>query len=174
MQFLKDAISLNLEDLGGGNLPIGLILLFFFVGLIAATAISQITSAMLYRTIQALVRHKATDAESAKTLRTLGLSEDRALLRALKGDSALLKRFVAIAEEPSAPAEESAAEAEKTPSVRISDHRYYLSPAYADRAKQMLSESEPTLTRAIGYCLLLAAIYLVLALLAPVVLPLIL
>ena len=174
MQALKNAIFLNLEDFGGGNLPIGLILLFFFAGLIAATVISQLTNAMLYRAIQALVRHKATDKESAKTLSALGLSSDRALIRALKGENAMLKRFLAVSEDESDASAESGKEAKKIASERISQASYYLSPDYADRAKQLISESEPTILRAVGYCLLLAAIYLLIALLAPVILPLIL
>ena len=174
MQALKNAIFLNLEDFGGGNLPIGLILLFFFAGLIAATVISQLTNAMLYRAIQALVRHKAIDRESAKTLSALGLSDDRALIRALKSESAMLKRFVAISEQESDAEAESGAEAKKIVSERIFRVSYYLSPAHSDRARQLISESEPTILRAIGYCLLLAALYLLIALLSPVILPLIL
>ena len=173
MQFLKNAIFLNLKDLGGGDLPIGLILLFFFIGLIAATVISHFTNAMLYRMIEALVRHKAFDEESAKTLRALGLSEDQAIRRAIKSDSSMLKRFVSFIKEDKN-AENTATEGEKAPSECKCKRAYYLAPANADRAKQILSEAEPTLPRAIGYCLLLAAIYLVIALLAPIVLPMLL
>ena len=170
MQFLKNAIFLNLKDLGGGDLPSGLILLFFFVGLIAATVISHLTSAMMYRMIEALVRHKAFDEDSAKTLRALGLSEDQAILRAVKNESSMLKRFVSFVKEDKS-AENAASEAEKAPSECKCTRAYYLAPANADRAKQILSEAEPTLPRAIGYCLLLAAFYLAIALLAPIVLP---
>lgn len=170
MQFLKNAIFLNLKDLGGGDLPIGLILLFFFVGLIAATVISHLTSAMTYRMIEALVRHKAFDEDSAKTLRALGLSEDQAILRAVKNESSMLKRFVSFVKEDKN-AKNTASETEKAPSECKCKRAYYLAPANADRAKQILSEAEPTLPRAIGYCLLLAAFYLAIALLAPIVLP---
>jgi hypothetical protein len=170
MQFLKNAIFLNLKDLGGGDLPIGLILLFFFVGLIAATVITHLKSAMTYRMIEALVRHKAFDEDSAKTLRALGLSEDQAILRAVKNESSMLKRFVSFVKEDKN-AENTASETEKAPSECKCKRAYYLGPANADRAKQILSEAEPTLPRAIGYCLLLAAFYLAIALLAPIVLP---
>ncbi len=176
MQFLKDAIFLNLQDFGGGNLPIGLILMFFFLGLIIATVISQIFNAVIYRAVQALIRHKATAPESAKTLKALGLSEDRLFLHVLKGNSAMLKRFLAVVED-TAEEKENAPEGENTAENRakaVTEASYYLAPAYADRAKQIISESEPTLLRAIGYCLLLVLIYLGVACLLPLALPLIL
>ena len=144
MQFLKDAIFLNFEDFGGGNFPIGLILMFFFIGLIVATVISQVLNAVIYRAVQALIRHKATSPETAKTLKELGLSEDRLFLRVLKGDGAMLKRFLAKAEDVSADGAECAPEAEnnaKDGEKAISEASYYLAPAYADRAKQIISES---------------------------------
>jgi hypothetical protein len=176
MQFLKDAIFLNLEDFGGGNLPIGLILMFFFVGLIIATVVSQLFNAVIYRGVQALIRHKATAPESAKTLKALGLSEDRMFLRVLKGEGAMLKRFFAVAEDADAEEKETAPEGENTAEKGEKtplEASYYLAPAYADRAKQIISESEPTLLRAIGYCLLLAAIYFLIALMLPWLLPLV-
>ena len=177
MQFFKDAIFLNLEDFGGGNLPIGLILMFFFLGLIIATVISQLLNAVIYRGVQALIRHKATAPESAKTLKQLGLCEDRMFLRVLKGDGTMLKRFFAAAEDADAEEKESAPEGENTAEKGKKsplEASYYLAPAYADRAKQIISESEPSLLRAIGYCLLLAAIYFLIALMLPWLLPLVL
>lgn len=96
MQFLKDMITLNPKDFGGADIPIGLILLCFAVGMILATVVIQIANATVYRMIKALVRHKCTDEGSAKSLKELRLSDDRLVLFALRHENPVLLRHISI------------------------------------------------------------------------------
>ena len=99
MQFLKDMILLNPKDFGSADIPIGLILLCFAVGMIFATVIVQIANATVYRTLKALIRHKCTDEESAKTLKELKLSGDRLIAFAIKRENPILMRYLSVASE---------------------------------------------------------------------------
>lgn len=200
MQFLENIVSLNLKDYGGADLPIGLILLCAFLGMIFATIVIQYTNALIYRTVKALMRHKATDPESAKDLKALGLADQKRILFALWRENSMLMRFLATAPKD-APAEaEKAAEEVKTsdeppaekaenkaPEKKITvrerrkermdtllSTRYYLAPAYADRAKEILSGSEDTLWHTVGYCTLFVLLFIGLAWLLPLILPIIL
>ena len=97
MQFLENIVSLNLKDYGGADLPIGLILLCAFLGMIFATIVIQYTNALIYSTVKALMRHKATDPESAKDLKGLGLADHKRILFALWHENSMLMRFLAAA-----------------------------------------------------------------------------
>jgi len=199
MQFLENIVSLNLKDYGGADLPIGLILLCAFLGMIFATIVIQYTNALIYRTVKALMRHKAIDPESAKDLKALGLSDHKRILFALWHENSMLMRFLAAApkDEP-AEAEKASEEAKtsdeppaekaenKAPEKKITTKdrrkekteallatRYYLSPTYADRAKEILSGSEDTLWHTVGYCALFVLLFIGLAWLLPMILPII-
>ncbi len=201
MQFFEKLLSLNLKDYGGADLPIGLILLCAFLGMIAATIVIQYTNALIYRTVKALIRHKALDAESAKDLKALGLADHKRILFALWRENSMLMRFLArvprespltepknAATEAEAPVTDasvpkkeeaatkqiSGAERRKEKKEALLSARYYLSPAYADHAKEILSGSEDTFWHTVGYCALFALLFIGLAWLLPLILPIIL
>ena len=102
MNFFERFFALNLKDYGGADLPIGLILFCMFVGMIAATVAIQYVNAIAYKFIKALVRHKATEPENAKDLKSLGLSENVHVLFALRRENPILLRYIARAENASA------------------------------------------------------------------------
>ena len=58
--------------------------------------------------------------------------------------------------------------------ARILCARYYLAPQNADRAKEILSENEPTVLQTILYCSIFLVLFVIFALLFPTILPLVL
>lgn len=190
MNFFERFFSLNLKDFGGADLPIGLIMLCLCIGMIAATIMIQYTNATIYKCIKALVRHKATTPETAKTLKELGLSGERRVLRALRNKNAMLMRF--IAERKEAPdtteaetetAQDLAAAPEKAPAEpkekpdpneTVLRAEYYLSPENSDRAKEILEGSEDTLWHTVGYCAIFVLLFFGLVWLLPIILPIVL
>ena len=192
MQFFERILNLNLKDYGGGNLPIGLILLCIFVGMIAATVVIQYSNAVVRRAVKALVRHKCGDAESAKTLEKLGLDADKGVLRALRRKNPMLMRLLEIVEDEAAakaktpPAEATnAVEDEKTapkrkkkvvpqePSFNLQTARFFLKPETQDQAKEILSRGDASVMHTVLYCGVLVALYFAIALTLPYVLSLI-
>lgn len=189
MQFFERFFSLNMMDFGGSNLPIGMILTGVLLGMIVATVILQYSNAVVYRAIKALVRHKATDAASAQSLKALGLAADAHVMFALRHENSMLKRFIASvpgeAEETTDPKTEenisecpckkkSNATGKEISNKKILTGRYYLCPENADRAKEILSTSSNTLWHTIAYCGAFLLLFLLLVWLLPTVLPLIL
>lgn len=188
MQFFENFFSLNMMDFGGSNLPIGMILTGVFVGMIVATVILQYSNAVVYRVIKALVRHKATTEEDAKTLKELGLASDAHVLFALRHENPMLKRFVVFVpgdtEQASDPeAEKSTSECpckkkakasgtEKTTEKMLAA-RYYLFPENADRAKEILGTSSSTLWHTLAYCGAFMLLFFLVIWLAPILLPLV-
>ncbi len=130
MNFFERFFSLNLKDFGGADLPIGLILLCLCVGMIAATITIQYTNSIIYKCIKALVRHKATTPETAKSLKELGLSADRRVLRALRNKNAMLMRFVT--ERKDAPLTSEAESAEEPTAEAEQEHKPAAEAASAD------------------------------------------
>ena len=156
MQFLENMLTLNPKDYGSADIPIGIILLGFAVGMILATVISQMVNAVVYRVIKALTRHKCIYEASAKALKSLGLSEDRWVQRFLKRENPILLRDLCTAQEPSSRAEQKSVnatvsdeiadleavtvEATTAQAAEEKETRYYLNPKNSDRAKELLRE----------------------------------
>ncbi len=194
MGYFEKILTLNLADYGGANFPIGIVLLCIFIGMIVATVIVQCTNRWIYRTVKALVRHKADSEESAKSPKELGLSTDGAILRALKKENAMLMRYLCIAgasetalasEKASAPAAESESNEEKDAQKKRAETNadegaspsrklYFLNPAMADRARELLSSAEPSVLHTVVYCLIFVALYFGLASILPLALSVIL
>ena len=183
MQFLENMLTLNPKDYGSADIPIGIILLGFAVGMILATVISQMVNAVVYRVIKALTRHKCIDEASAKALKSLGLSEDRWVQRFLKRENPILLRYLCTAQEPSSRAEQKSVnatvsdeiadlEASTAPATEEKETRYYLNPKNSDRAKELLQRGEGSVLQTLGLCGLLFALYLGIAALAAWLLPL--
>lgn len=172
MGYFEKILGMNLSDFGGGNFPIGPVLLCTFIGLIVATVAAQQASRVIFRAVKALMRHKALSPESAKTLKALGLSEDKALLFALRRPEGMLSRYL-LKKQADEDAAKSEGEPPKAQSAAPSEAEYYLAPAMADKAKQILDGGEVSVLQTVLYCLLFAAIYFGIASLAPVVLPMI-
>ena len=196
MQFLKDMITLNPKDFGGADIPIGLILLCFAIGMILATVVIQITNTVVYRTVKALMRHKCTDEESAKTLGELRLAHDRWIAFAIKSENPMLMRHISVeVPKATAPAAENAdltdgadgeAVAEmaeicdlskkaetgaKEAPIRPIEPKYYVSEGQMDRAKEILSRGEGGLLQTVGLCALILVLYFGLGALATYLLP---
>lgn len=189
LNYFKKLITLNFLDYGGSNFPIGWILLGTFFGLIVATVLVQLQNRRIYLTVKALIRHKAQDAASAKTLKELGLSDCKAILRARKRPETMISKFLEISEgemkaalteqkEPELAADKKAKrklerEALKDKPIDFETARFYLNPSMADRAKEILSGDEVTVAQTVIFCVLLALIYVGLASISPWVLALI-
>ena len=196
MQFLKDMITLNPKDFGGADIPIGLILLCFAIGMILATVVIQITNTVVYRTVKALMRHKCTDEESAKTLGELRLAHDRWIAFAIKRENPMLMRHISVGvPKATAPTAENAdltdgadgeAVAEmaeicdlskkaetgaKEAPIRPIEPKYYVSEGQMDRAKEILSRGEGGLMQTVGLCALILVLYFGLGALATYLLP---
>ena len=189
MQFLKNMLTLNPKDYGSADIPIGIILLGFAVGMILATVISQMVNAVVYRMIKALTRHKCTDEASAKTLKSLGLSGDRWVQHFIKNENPILRRYLrtvknavpptaapknadAIESIDAATAEAPNATAAPEGLHASEEAKYYLAPENSDRAKELLQRGEGSVLQTLGLCGLLLALYLGLAALATWLLPL--
>ncbi len=168
MGFFEKILSLDLADYGAVSFPIGIVLLCIFIGMIAATVVVQYTNRMIYRTVKALSRHKADSEKTAKSLSALGLFAEKGILRAVKKENAMLMRYLCHikAENPGTSPE--------APNTGAGEDLYYLNPAMADRASEILSGTEPSVMHTVLYALLFVAIYLGLASILPLALSVIL
>ena len=175
MGYFENLLTLDLADYDAVSFPIGIVLLCIFIGMIAATVVVQCTNRWIYRTAKALLRHKAESEENAKTIKELGLFEEKGILRAIRRENAMLMRFLCRAEKKEAKeGSELSADAESMPDAPIGEERYYLNPAMADKAKEILCASETTVLQTVLYCLLFVAIYFALASALPLALSVIL
>ena len=95
--FDKNYLSINLSDYPniGMNLPIVKLILIVAVAFIIAVIIINYSKANLYLVVKQLMRHGATDEQSAKTLAELRLDDKRGIRRALSS-SAQMRSIVNV------------------------------------------------------------------------------
>lgn len=198
----NDYFCVNLKDYDkiGIDLEINKILLFLFLGLIAATVFISITSANTSLLLKKLLRSDAFSEEKAKKLSELGLSDNRAVKSLLsKGSGPIDKiiRFVGYQkptyeeyveyQNQQKKAKYKPNSGEKYDKKSISDESIdrisispdlssvsiYIDPEKKDYAERIYKINSTSITKTVLSCLAILAFYLLIFFLMPGILSLI-
>ena len=148
---LKKCFAINLSDYDNINfsLEINKVVLGTCIALIVGIIVLNLTRSNMRLMITQLTRHKATDEESAKTLRELGLADSRIVKRLLSGNNTLSKTVARVGkmdydyETYKAMDKKARAEAEK---IDFENARFYIKESEATRASFISERYTSTLT----------------------------
>lgn len=172
MYFFEKYILLNLEDYFGEGYDMQpmLWLLFLAIGVCFACFALHFVKNTQYSLVKQLLRHKAQDEASAKTLEALGLAS-RPLLRAtLKRGGAIDRVIDRVGEELTyeqyvAMQKDKEARKRLTPDPQTA--LFYIGHDKRDAAERILAEGSASILRPIAACAAVLLCYLLLALLFP-------
>lgn len=180
--FFEHYVFLNLKDYFGEDLDIQpmLWMLFITIGLCIACFCSHVLQNALYTTVKQAVRHKAQDAEHAKTVAELGLSSHRFIRFLLRRSDGRIYRAITRADAEELTYEEYVQrekqrrknKEKRRDAIDLSTTRFYVSDktrAYADR---LLAAGDAPIYHPIMASLALLLVYVLIALLLPSVLSL--
>lgn len=175
MGFLKDFFFLDLSDYEnfGMSFPLGLFLILLTIGISSALFVINYNKMIMATALKKLLRHKATDELSAKTLSDLGLDGVKKLKHALSHSgqlSYIVKRVGAeeiTYDEYLSKSKEKGFKEEK---IDFSTEKFYISPDKIDRAKKILEEDNSSFTKPIVLTAVMVAVLILFAILAPDVL----
>lgn len=164
----------NLNDYSNIEIDfeINKILFFFFVGIIFATIIVNLSREVNTAIIKALMRHEVYTEEDAKTLSDLKLNKFTARM-ALSSSSRLSKLVKRVGakeytyEEYSALIKEKGFKEEK---IDFENAKFYLSEEGIDDAKRIAEANVTSPLNTILFCLLLLAVYVCLMFTIPEIL----
>lgn len=139
LEVLKKCFSVNLNDYEniGFSLEINKVLVGAFGALIVGVILLNLYRASIRLTVMQLTRHGATDEESAKTLRELGLDSRKSVKRLLGADNMLTKIVGAVGKKEYTYEEYRALskeEREKTDKMDFDTERFYIRKEQSNRA----------------------------------------
>jgi hypothetical protein len=162
-EVLKKCFSINLNEYKyiGVDLEINKIILCTAVVLMACIVVFNTYRANIKLTVSQLVRHKAKDEESAKTLSELGLDTSRAIKKLLGKDNMLTKIVARCGEkkygydEYMALSDEEKKECEE---FDVTESRFYIREEYSLHATNVIDKYGTSVGRTILSCVLVAII----------------
>ncbi|MBR2972086.1 MAG: hypothetical protein IKC61_04070 [Clostridia bacterium] len=162
-EVLKKCFSINLNEYKyiGVDLEINKIILCTAVVLMACIVVFNTYRANIKLTVSQLVRHKAKDEESAKTLSELGLDKSRAIKKLLGKDNMLTKIVARCGEkkygydEYMALSDEEKKECEE---FDVTESRFYIREEYSLHATNVIDKYGTSVCRTILSCVLIAII----------------
>ena len=168
---IKEYLSLNLSDYENIdiNFEINKFILICAVALCFVAFYVNYRRSLLVDTVKQLIRHSATDEESAKTLSELGLADSRGIKREIFEDSQL-RRMIAIVGEVRPTYEEYMESMKKKEKPAAPDPlaaRIYIPAEAQDRAKHVYNTYNVSLSRTILACVMFIAVAVCVTLLMP-------
>lgn len=173
MDFFKKYIEINLNDYKNIDidLEINKLLLLITVGIIIASVLVNYNRYLVSLLVKKLTRYKATSEASAKTLKELGLDGNRGVRRLVESNGRVGK-LVAVVGEEKLTYEEYVAR-QKAKKGTPTDSKRSALPLYVadvDGCARIAQAPAPTLVSTILFTVLIAAIYVCIALLMPEIL----
>lgn len=176
MDFFKKYIEINLNDYKniGIDLEINKLLLLITLGIMIASVLVNYNRHLVSLLVKKLTRYKATSEAGAKTLKDLGLDSNRGVRRLVESNGRVGKLIAVIGEEKLT-YEEYVARQKAKKSTRAGCERYKL-PLYIadeDSCARIAQAPAPTLVSTLLFAVMIAAIYVCIALLMPEILTLI-
>ena len=174
---IKEYLSLNLSDYEniGINFEINKFILLCSIAMCVVAFFISYKRSLLANTVKQLLRHKATDEESAKTLDELGLARSRAIRKAIF-TSAQLRRMISIVDERRPTYDEYVAAQKKKKKLEAADPlsaRIYIPAEAMDRAKHVYNTYSSSIPHTLLACVMYIAIAVCLILVMPEILALI-
>ena len=172
MGFLKDFFFLDLSNYEniGISFPLGLFLIILTVGIACALFVIHYNKMIMSIALKKLFRQKATDELSAKTLSDLGLNDVRGLKYSLS-HSGQLSYMVKQSGVEEITYDEYMAKTKvkgyKEEKIDFTTARFYIAPDKADRAKKILEEDNSSWTKPIVLTVIMLAVLILFAILAP-------
>ena len=174
---VKEYLSLNLNDYSNINVnfEINKFILLCAVALCVVSFFINYKRSILADTVKQLLRHNATDEESAKTLGELGLAGSRGVRKAITS-SAQLRRMITVVGEHRPTYEEYVAAQKEKKKLAEQDPltlRIYIPKEAMDRAKYVYNTYTSSISRTLLACVMYVAFAACLILLMPELLALI-
>ena len=187
--FYRDYICLNLNDFENINadLEINKVLFFLAIGICAACFVLNFYQSVIALFLKKLMRADAISESNSKTLKDLGLAENKTLKNLILKDSGVIKRAVTViglkklsfeeykeAEKQFnlAKKEKRARDIKKPSFVNINfdEARFYMKDEQRAYAEHAYKTNNGSVVRTSLYCLLIMAFYLVVVLVMPSIL----
>lgn len=171
--FFETYVLVNLKDYFGEGYDMQpmLWLLFLTVGVCLACFALHFTKNMQYTLVKQLLRHKAQDASSAKSLTDLGLASHVLLRSALKRGGAINRLIDRVGTETLTYEQYVAMQKDKEARRRLSvdprEQSFYISTEKREAAERILAEGSASVLRPIAACAAVLLFYLLLALVFP-------
>lgn len=164
MNFYEKYFLINLKDYPniGINFEINKILLFLAIGIIIAAVAVNYRKASMTLVIKGLLRHKARDEESAKSLGELKISSLGARL-ALNGSGRLagiVKRVGANKYTYEEYIELTKKRGYKEERIDFESAKFYIADEKYEEAKKIFERSDGSLVHTILFCVFIIAIYI--------------
>lgn len=175
---LRQCYEINLNDYEniGINLPINKVLIPAFFVFVLFTVALSLYRMSTRRMISQLLRHSALSEDSAKSLASLGLGNDRLVKYLLRRDN-LLTRVVGRRGENKYTYEEyivlTKEERRENDAVDFETAEFYISEDMLDRARTIVDKYNYTLGRTVMVCVFVLLIFVCLTALMPEILSLV-
>lgn len=172
MDFIKDFLSLNLSQYEnfGVNFPIGAFLSIFSLAMCVAFFIYNYQKRYTALILKQLLRHSATSAETAKTLKDLHLENNFYLKSALSG-SGQLSHLVKSAENLKPTYEEYISNAKKRgfkeAKINFDNARFYISEEQMSRVKRIVETNNTEWWRPVLFSAILILLLVILSIFLP-------
>ena len=186
-KFYEDYICLNLKDYPSIALDVEINKLLFFlaIGLCVACFILNYFQSNVSLFLRKLLRAEAFSEENAKTLKDLGLNDNRVLAGLIKKDSGIIKKAVSVIGMKRLTYEEyRAAElerkrtkkeksGEKTPKdistveIDLNEAKFYISDDKRSYAEHAYKNNNGSVIKTLLYSVLILAFYLLIVFLMP-------
>lgn len=175
MNFIKDFLSLNLSQFEnfGVNFPIGAFLAFFSLAMCVAFFIYNYQKRYTAFILKQLIRHSATSAETAKTLKDLHLENNLYLKSALSGGGQLA-HLVKSAENLKPTYEEYISNSKKRGfkenKIDFADAKFYISEEQMSKAKRIVKTTSAEWWKPVLFSAILILILVILMIFLPEIL----
>jgi len=172
MDFIKDFLSLNLSQYEnfGVNFPIGAFLSIFSLAMCVAFFIYNYQKRYTALILKQLLRHSATSAETAKTLKDLHLENNFYLKSALSG-SGQLSHLVKSSENLKPTYEEYISNAKKRgfkeAKINFDNARFYISEEKMSRVKRIVETNNTEWWRPVLFSAILILLLVILSIFLP-------
>ena len=169
IDFIKNCLSLNLNDYEniGIDFEINKLVLFVMLAFCVAAVLLSFYRGTIRLVVMQLIRHSACDENSAKTLKNIGLGDNKIAKYMLKGDNLLTKVVRRVGEVKYSYEEYMEKKKAKTlddGKINIDDASFYIDPEMRERAdiiaEKYVTSAQRTamsilLIVALGICLIL-------------------
>ena len=171
LDVIKEYLSVNLDDYEniGINFEINKFILLCAMTLCVFSFFINYKRSLIADTVKQLLRHNATDEESAKTLSELGLADSRGIKKAIFTSSQLRRMITVIGEVRPTYEEYVAAQKEKK-KIATADPlavRIYIPAEAMDRAKHVYNTYNTSLVRTLLACVMVISLAMCLIFIMP-------
>lgn len=161
LDVLKRCFSINLNEYENINinLEINKVILLAFCALAIGVVFLNVYRGNIRLCVSQLLRHGATDKDSAKTLTELGLADSKTVKFLLSRDTLLTKTVAALGEKKYTYEEYKALnKSERKTKIDFTSEAFYIREGKTDRARDILEKYVTSSARTVTSCVLIAIV----------------